>query len=457
MKKLEKNQVISLKITGLNNEGNGVGHYGDERFTIFVPNTAPGDSVQVKLVKVLKSYGYGRLEQIESPSQDRIPSECPVSGPCGGCSLRHISYEAECRIKNVWIEDCLKRLAGIQVPLEPFQPSPMENQYRNKAQYPIGLDETGKIQIGFYAKRSHRIIDGEGCMLHPPVFSEIAAVVREFLEKSNVPPYNEETGKGFARHLYLRIGQASGEIMVCLVANKGNFPQAGKFVSVVTSKFPMVSSIVLNVNRKKGNSILGEECITLWGRNTIRDVLAGVEVELSPQSFYQVNHDAAEILYGIVKDYAGLSEKETVLDLYCGAGTIGLSMADRCRKLIGVEIVKEAVENAKENAQRNGVQNAEFFCADAGTAAAKLAEEGIKADVIVLDPPRKGCSQNTLEAVTEIGPEKIVMVSCNPATLARDCRWLEENRYQVVRVQGVDLFPRTNHVETIVLLQRENS
>lgn len=453
MQKLEKNQIISLKITGMTNEGNGVGHYGEENFAIFVPNTAPGDTVQIKLVKLLKNYGYGRLEKIENPSQDRISSDCLISGLCGGCSLRHISYGAECRIKNGWIEDCLKRLGGIQIPLEPFQPSPSENQYRNKALYPISMDDSGKIQIGFYAKRSHRIIGGENCMLHPPIFSEIAAEVRDFLAEAGITPYDEASGKGLARHLYLRMGQVSGEVMVCLVINGKKLPQAEEFVLAVTRKFPMVSSVVLNINQKRGNSILGEECITLWGQDTIRDTLAGVEIELSPLSFYQVNHDAAEKLYGIVKEYAGLTGRETLLDLYCGAGTIGLSMADKCKKLIGVEIVREAVDNAKENARRNGIQNAEFFCADAGEAAAKFAAEDMKADVVILDPPRKGCSQDTLEALIEIGSEKIVMVSCNPATLARDLKWLAEHGYQVVRVQGVDLFPRTCHVETVCLLE----
>jgi 23S rRNA (uracil1939-C5)-methyltransferase len=456
MQKLEKNQIISLKITGMTNEGNGVGHYGEENFAIFVPNTAPGDAVQIKLVKLLKNYGYGRLERIENPSQDRISSDCSISGLCGGCSLRHISYEAECRIKNGWIEECLKRLGGIHIPMETFQPSPAENRYRNKAQYPIGGDELGKIQIGFYAKRSHRIIDGEGCMLHPPIFSEIVAEVRDFLTRAGISPYDETSGKGLARHLYLRMGQVSGEVMVCLVINGSKLPQAEEFVLTVTQKFPMVSSIILNVNQKRGNSILGEKCITLWGQDIIRDILAGVEIELSPLSFYQVNHDAAEKLYGIVKEYAGLTGRETLLDLYCGAGTIGLSMADRCKRMIGVEIVQEAVDNAKENAQRNGIQNAEFFCADAGAAAAKFAAENIKADVVILDPPRKGCSQDSLQALLEIGPEKIVMVSCNPATLARDCKWLTEHGYQVMKIQGVDLFPRTCHVETIVLLQRGN-
>lgn len=294
-------------------------------------------------------------------------------------------------------------------------------------------------------------------MLHPPVFSEIAAEVRDFLTKAGISPYDESSGKGLARHLYLRIGQVSGEVMVCLVINGRRLPQSEQFVLDITKKFPMVSSIILNVNQKKGNSILGEECITLWGQDIIWDRLAGVEIELSPLSFYQVNHDAAEKLYGIVKEYAGLTGRETLLDLYCGAGTIGLSMADKCKKLIGVEIVQEAVDNAKENARRNGIQNAEFFCADAGAAATKFAEENIKADVVILDPPRKGCSQDTLQALMEIGSDKMVMVSCNPATLARDCKWLAEHGYQVVKVQGVDLFPRTCHVETIVLLQRENS
>lgn len=454
-RQLEKNQVISLEITGLTNEGNGAGHFGPNRFAVFVPDTAPGDRAQVRLVKVLKSYAYGRLEKLNRPSRDRMEPDCPVSRVCGGCSLRHISYEAECRAKNGWIEDSLRRLAGIQPNLEPFQPSPSPDHYRNKAQYPVGQDEEGSIRIGFYAKRSHRLVDGGECRLHPPVFTEIAQEVRRFLEKHRIPAYREETGEGLVRHLYLRIGQISGEIMVCLVINGRTLPHSQEFISLLKDRFPMVSSIVLNVNRNKGNVILGGECVTLWGRDTIRDTLAGVEVELSPLSFYQVNHDAAEKLYSVVKEYAGLTGTETVLDLYCGAGTIGLSLADRCKRLLGVEIIPEAIENARANAARNGIQNAAFFCGDAGQAAARLAEEGIRPDVIILDPPRKGCDEAALEAVVRMNPGKVVMVSCNPATMARDCKRLAERGYRLERVRGADLFPRTCHVETIVLLQRE--
>lgn len=451
---LEKNQVISLEITGLTNEGNGVGHYGSNRFAVFVPNTAPGDRVRIRLVKLLKNYAYGRLEEVEEPSPDRIKPDCPVSKVCGGCSLRHISYEAECRIKNGWIEDCLRRLAGISPNMEPFMPSPSAEHYRNKAQYPVGRDEKGDIRLGFYAKRSHRLIEGGECLLHPPVFTEIAQEVRRFLADKGIPPYGEETGEGLVRHLYLRIGQASGEIMVCLVVNGKKLPHSEELVSSLTARFPMIASIVLNVNRKKGNVILGEECIVLWGRNAIRDSLAGVEVELSPLSFYQINHDSAERLYGIVREYAELTGEETVLDLYCGAGTIGLSLADQCKRLIGVEIIAEAVENARENARKNGVKNAEFFCGDAGQAAAKLAEEGIRPNIVILDPPRKGCGEDVLAAAVKMAPEKLIMVSCNPATMARDCRWLAEHGYQPVRFRGVDLFPRTAHVETVALFLR---
>ena len=373
---------------------------------------------------------------------------------CGGCSLRHISYEAECRIKNGWIEDCLKRLGGIQADMEPFQPSPSPDHYRNKAQYPVGQDEEGHIRIGFYAKRSHRLVDGGECRLHPTVFTEIAQEVRRFLEEYRIPSYREETGEGLVRHLYLRRGWISGEILVCLVLNGRVLPHGQELAQRLTDRFPMVSGIVLNINRKKGNVILGEECVTLWGRGTIHDTLAGVEVELSPLSFYQVNHDAAEKLYGIVKEYAGLTGAETVLDLYCGAGTIGLSLAGQCKRLLGVEIIPEAIENARANAARNGIPNAEFFCSDAGQAAARLAEEGIRPDVIILDPPRKGCDEAALEAVVRMAPGKMVMVSCNPATMARDCKWLGERGYRVERVRGADLFPRTCHVETVCFLKR---
>lgn len=452
VQQLEKNQIIPLEITGLTSEGNGVGHYGPDRFAFFVPNTAPGDRAQVRVVKLLKNYGYGRLEQLDKPSEDRISSSCPVSGQCGGCSLRHISYEAECRIKNGWIQDSLRRLGGFQISMEPFQPSPDPDRYRNKAQYPVGRDESGRIQIGFYAKRSHRIVDSGGCLLHPPVFSEIAQAVGEFLTGHKIEPYDEASGRGLVRHLYIRMGKISGEIMVCLAVNGETLPHAKGFIQELTSKFPTVSSVVLNVNRKKGNVILGDRCVTLWGKDTIRDVLAGVEVELSPLSFYQVNHDSAEKLYQIAGEYAGLSGGEVLLDLYCGAGTIGLSMAGRCGRLIGVEVIPEAVENARENARRSGAHNAEFLCGDADQAAAQLAEKGIRPNVVVLDPPRKGCGAATLEAVASMSPERIVMVSCNPATMARDCRLLEEKGYRMTRIRGVDMFPRTGHVETVVLM-----
>ena len=453
---LQKNQTATIQITGLTSEGNGVGHLGEERFAVFVPNTAPGDVAEIKIVKVLKSYAFGRLEKLLTPSPDRIESQCPISHLCGGCSLRHLSYEAECRIKNGWVQDCLSRLGDIHLPLEPFSPSPAQNRYRNKAQYPIGQDADGNYHLGFYANRSHRIIDAQDCLLQPEIFSQIAACVREFLVQSKLPAYDETTKKGLVRHLYLRRGETTGEILVCLVINGKQLPHHQALVQRLTQAFPQIVGIVLNLNTKPGNTILGQKCVTLWGKDTIRDILCGVEVELSPLSFYQVNHDSAENLYGIAAEFAALTGTETLLDLFCGAGTIGLSMARRCKKLIGVEIVPQAVENAKKNAARSGIANAEFFCADAGEAASRLAEQGIRPDVVVLDPPRKGCDQQVIDAVVSMSPSRVVMVSCNPATMARDCKEFQRQGYFVQQVKGVDMFPRTGHVETVCLLSKLN-
>lgn len=452
---LTKNQLIEIEITDLTSEGNGVGHYGEERFAVFVPNTAPGDRAEIRVVKVLKNYAFGRLEKLLVPSKNRIPSECPVSHLCGGCSLRHLSYEAECRIKNGWVEDCLNRLGDIHIPLEPFQPSPDRNRYRNKAQYPISRDEKGHYHLGFYANRSHRIVDCDDCLLQPEIFSQIAGAFRGFLKQYQIPAYDEITGKGLLRHLYLRKGENTGEVLFCLVVNGTKIPYQKELVQMLTRSFPQIVGIVLNVNQKKGNTILGNKCITLWGKDTIKDILCGVEVELSPLSFYQVNHDSAENLYGIARDFAQLTGEETLLDLFCGAGTIGLSMAKDCGKLIGVEIIPEAIENAKKNAERSGIHNADFFCADAGQAADRLAKEGLQPDVVVLDPPRKGCDQTVIDAVVTMAPSRIVMVSCNPATMARDCKLFEAQGYLVRKAVGVDMFPRTGHVESVILLSRE--
>ena len=451
---LKKNESIILEIQSVTSEGSGLGRY--EGMAVFVPGAAPGDRLAVKIVKVLSSYCYGIIQEILSPGPGRISPACPVCRRCGGCSLQHLSYQEELRIKKQWIADAVSRIGGLSLPVEGVLPSPQVTGYRNKAQYPIGKGPEGTF-CGFYAPRSHNIVPYSDCLLQPPFFSDILQAVCRYIDQSGQQPYNEQTGTGLFRHLYLRWGEASGQVMVCLVVNGERIPQVQLLVSMILAACPSVTSILLNRNTKRTNVILGGETQVLYGEPCIRDTLAGVEVEISPLSFYQVNHQGAELLYRQAAELAQLSPDDVLLDLYCGAGTIGLSMARQVRELVGVEVVESAVRDARQNARRNGILNARFLCADAGAAAARLEAEGLRPTVVVLDPPRKGCDAATLAAVARMGPKRVVMVSCNPATMARDLAALQKAGYRPQLAQPVDMFPRTAHVETIVLLQRENS
>lgn len=447
----KKNDLIPLEIQSVTNEGQGVGRY--EGMAVFVPHTAPGDRLTVRIVKVLSSYCYGIIQEIHAPGPGRIDPACPVCRRCGGCSLQHLSYEEELRIKKGWIEDAVSRIGGLSVPVEGILPSPRVTGYRNKAQYPIGKGPDGAY-CGFYAPRSHDIVPFDGCLLQPPFFGDILRAVCRYIDQSGREPYCEAAGKGLFRHLYLRWGESTGEVMVCLVINGESIPQAQRLVSLVRAACPKVTSILLNRNTQRTNVILGKETRVLFGEPCIRDVLAGVEVEISPLSFYQVNHQGAELLYRQAAELADLSPGDLLLDLYCGAGTIGLSMARQAGELVGVEVVESAVRDAEKNALKSGIRNARFLCADAGKAAARLEAEGLRPNVVVLDPPRKGCDTATLEAVARMAPERIVMVSCNPSTMARDLRRLEEKGYLARTVRGVDMFPRTGHVEAVCLLSK---
>lgn len=448
---LKKNDVIPLEIQSVTGEGSGVGRY--EGMAVFVPGAAPGDRLTVKVVKALSSYCYGIIREIERPGPGRVEPACPVCRRCGGCSLQHLSYPAELAEKERWVADAISRIGGISLPVRPILPSPQATGYRNKAQYPIGRGETGAC-CGFYAPRSHTLVPFERCLLQPPFFADIAQAVCRYIDRSGEQPYDEATGAGLFRHLYLRWGEATGQVMVCLVVNGERVPEPQLLVSAVLSACPGVTSILVNTNRKNTNVILGEETRVLFGAPSIRDVLAGVEVEISPLSFYQVNRRGAELLYRQAAELADLGPEDVLLDLYCGAGTIGLSMARRVKELVGVEVVESAVKDANRNAERNGIQNARFLRADAGTAAARLEAQGLRPTVVVTDPPRKGCDAATLSAVARMGPERVVMVSCNPATLARDLKVLGEAGYRAEAVQPVDMFPRTNHVEAVALLCR---
>ena len=453
---LQKNQLLTLRIERLSSDGSGVAHSADGE-AVFVPNTAPGDEARVKIVKDCGRYAFGILDQLLTPSPDRVEVDCPAAGPCGGCSLRHLSYKAELQAKHENVTDAFRRIGGLDVPVLPTVPSPEVDRYRNKVQFPVGRDKNGQPCIGFYAGRTHRIVPCPDCKLQPGVLNEIGNALCAFFAAHGIQPYDEESGKGLVRHIFLRRGAHSGQIMVCLVCTRAKLPHSEELVAQLREQFPAIATILLNVNARNTNVILGSETHPLYGPGYLKDTLCGVPVQLGPLSFYQVNTLAAEQLYGIAAQYAQLTPDDLLLDLYCGMGTIGLSMVDHCRELVGVEIVPEAIESAKANAARMGdaiATKSRFFCADAGAAATRLAAEGLRPDVIVLDPPRKGCDEATLSAVIKMNPQRVVYVSCNPATAARDAKWLEAQGYRTEKVQPVDLFPRTRHVECVIALSK---
>ena len=448
---LQKNQILTLRIERLSSDGSGVAHSADGE-AVFVPGTAPGDEARVRIVKDCGRYAFGILDELLTPSPDRVSVDCPVAGPCGGCSLRHLDYAAELRAKQESVLDAFRRIGGLEVPVLDILPSPEVDRYRNKVQFPVGVDKNGVHCIGFYAGRTHRIVPCPDCKLQPSVLNEIGNALCAFFAQQGIRPYDEQSGKGLVRHIFLRRGAHSGQIMVCLVCTRAKLPHAEQLCTALRGQFPAISTILLNVNAKNTNVILGSENHILYGPGYIEDTLCGVPVRLGPLSFYQVNTLAAERLYGVAAQYAQLTPDDTLLDLYCGMGTIGLSMAEQCRELIGVEIVPEAIESAKANAARMGeavAAKSRFFCADAGQAATQLAAEGLHPDIVMLDPPRKGCDEATLSAVVRMAPRRVVYVSCNPATAARDAAWLEKNGYHTEKVQPVDLFPRTKHCEVV--------
>ena len=455
---LQKNQILTLRIERLSSDGSGVAHSADGE-AVFVPGTAPGDEARVRIVKDCGRYAFGILDELLTPSPDRVSVDCPVAGPCGGCSLRHLDYAAELRAKQESVLDAFRRIGGLEVPVLDILPSPDADRYRNKVQFPVGIDKNGVPCIGFYAGRTHRIVPCPDCKLQPGVLNEIGNALCAFFAQQGIRPYDEQSGKGLVRHIFLRRGAHSGQIMVCLVCTRTKLPHAEQLCTALRGQFPAISTILLNVNAKNTNVILGSENHILYGPGYIEDTLCGVPVRLGPLSFYQVNTLAAERLYGVAAQYAQLTPDDTLLDLYCGMGTIGLSMAEQCRELIGVEIVPEAIESAKANAARMGeavAAKSRFFCADAGQAATQLAAEGLHPDIVMLDPPRKGCDEATLSAVVRMAPRRVVYVSCNPATAARDAAWLEKNGYHTEKVQPVDLFPRTKHCEAVLLLTKLN-
>ena len=447
---LRKNEIIPLQIIDITNEGYGVGHF--EGHAVFVPYTAINDFVKCKIVKPGKKYSYGIIDEIEIPSSCRISSDCSAYTKCGGCCYRHITYENELQIKQKQVEDAMRRIGKIDFEISSILPSPLETHYRNKVVYPVQKVNT-KTTTGFFAGRSHRFIPISKCLLSPLIIDEIAEFICRLIDEYNILIYAEDAHKGLLRNLYFRQASISNKIVVCFVINGTSLPHSKEICQRVIENFPMVSGILLNINTKQTNVVLSNKFELIFGDDLLQDTLADVKLLISPASFYQVNHSATECLYRTVKKYAYLKKDDTLLDLYCGVGSIGLSLANSCKNVIGVEIVESAIMMAKENARLNNLTNAKFVCADAGAAADLFLQDGLLPDVVILDPPRKGCDILTLESVVKMHPKRIVMVSCNPATAARDANYLSQNNYRVSGIQPVDMFPRTKHVECVICFE----
>ncbi len=460
---IKKNDVIELEITDLNNLGCGVGKTSDG-VVVFVKGAVTGDRVRAKIIKAASSFFVGKLEEILVRSPHRADGEglrkidCDAPQSCGGCIYRNIKYEHELILKRDYVKNAFRKAGLPDVTVLETAHTDRVTGYRNKGQYPV-REVQGRVRAGFFATKTHNLIPCEECLLQPDIFGEIVSFVTDFAEKNKIRAYDEESGRGVLRHIYLRIAEKTGQIMVCLVINADKMPCCERFAEELVGKFPSVTSVMLNINKKNTNVILGDRFIRIGGNDYIIDELCGLNFKISAGSFYQVNRDGAEMLYGLAHERAGLTGKETVADLYCGAGTIGLSMAKDVARIVGVEIVDEAVECAKENAKLNGIENAYFFCGDASDtrgllATAKDTLGDFCPDVVIIDPPRKGTTSELVDYLSSLGVPKIVYVSCNPDTLSRDCAWFAELGYEIGAVTPVDLFPGTGHVESVVCLKK---
>ncbi len=448
----EKNSVIRLAITDINNLGYGVGRDGDGK-VVFVAGAADGDLCEVKIIKAARDYSVGRLLEVISPSPYRAEPHCTAAG-CGGCTYGAVTYEHELAKKRGTVVAAFRK-AGIEVTVGEVRTAGRMLGYRNKAQYPVARGKDGRPVVGFYAPKSHRVVEAAHCPLAPSLFGDIVEEVRAHAEEAGVLPYCEEDGSGLLRHIYLRAAEDCREVLLTLVATRDTYPDAEGLCRRLTERFPTLVGILLNINAKNTNVVLGEKYRTLWGRDHLFDTLAGVRLEIAPAAFYQVNREAAELLYGIAARLADLRGDEVLLDLYCGTGSIGLSMAGRVSRLFGIEIVPEAVACAKRNAAAAGVKNATFAVGDAAATGRILREHGVgRPDVIVLDPPRAGADAALLDTIDALSPSRLVYISCNPATLARDAAYLMTKGFTPGEVTPVDLFPRTGHVESVVCLTR---
>ena len=449
-----KNDLVTLEIEDCGIDGEGIGKA--DGFTVFVKDAVIGDTVTAKIIKAKKNYGYGRLMEVLKPSPYRVEPKCEFARQCGGCQLQALSYDQQLVFKTNKVKGHLERIGGFtDIPMEPIIGMDELFHYRNKAQFPVGRNKEGKIVTGFYAGRTHNIIENRDCALGVAENKEVLDRVIAHMEKYGIEPYNEATGKGLVRHVLIRYGYFTKEVMVCLILNGNKIPKEEQFVKSLC-EIPGMTSITINVNKKRSNVILGEEIRLLWGQEYITDRIGDISYQISPLSFYQVNPMQTQKLYAKALEYADLHGQETVWDLYCGIGTISLFLAQKAKFVRGVEIVPAAIENAKENAKLNGLENTEFFVGKAEEVLPReYKKNGVYADVIVVDPPRKGCDETLLETMIEMNPDRIVYVSCDSATLARDLKYLCERGYELRKVCPVDQFGMTVHVETVVLLSQQ--
>ena len=448
---LQKNAIYEALVTDYTAEGQGVAHV--DGCAVFLPNAIAGERVRLRIEKAGKTWASGKIVEILEKSPHRCNRECPVAKLCGGCDFWHMDYAEETRLKAERVKSCLNRLAGERLEEVPILAAPDCHGYRNKAQYPVA-SKKGRAYAGFFKAGTHEVVENRRCLILPEETDRVKDAVMDYVNQYRVSVYDETAHRGLLRHIYVRRGAVSGEILVCLVCNGRKLPWPEALVERL-KRIPGFTTLVLSVNTKKGNAVLGEEFIPLYGPGYIQDTLCGLQFRLSPRSFYQVNHHQAQRLYQAAIDQAGITKADTVLDLYCGVGTITLAMAGAAGRVIGVEVIPQAVEDARENAERNGIRNAEFFCGDAGQAALTLEQQGVRPDVITVDPPRKGLNADAIEAISRMNPRRLVYISCDPATLARDVALLKEKGFRLQSAQAADLFPRCAHVETVVLLSRE--
>ena len=455
---VEKNKEYILDIISIGYEGEGIAKI--EGYPIFIEGAILGEKVKVLIVKVKKNYAYGKLIEVIEPSSERIEPKCSIYKRCGGCTVQHMSYKKQLDYKFERVKDCITKIGGLSEELVKY-PIGMNNpeRYRNKVQLPVGMVK-GELNIGFYAQRSHNIIDLDTCLIQDKVADRVTNLARQWMLKYNIQSASIDgvfNKKGLIRHIMIRKGFTTNEVMVVIVSTKEKVPYINEFINEIVEKIDGIKSIVLNVNKENTNVILGQECITLWGEDTITDYIDNFKFNISPLSFFQVNPVQTEKLYSKALEYAGLTGEETVFDAYCGTGTITLFLSQKAKKVYGVEIIEPAIINARENARINNIENAEFFVGKSEEVIPELIEKGIVPEVIVVDPPRKGCDIKLLEAIGKAKPNKVVYVSCDPSTLARDLKILEEQGYKTKEVQPVDMFPMTSHIENVTLLVKEQS